>query len=150
MIQDDDHHSALTNEELEPIPSGAEWRCVGDKAPEGIEIADEEFSEAVADAVLRKTVISPQVLNNLGATISAASFVQQDGFYYQAAVVTPEKYPHHLDQMAKTLDLGRVPSLAILRILGSLRKERKVAHVQVTPTYSLYVSQQIVDDIVKI
>jgi hypothetical protein len=146
-IQDDDHHSALTNEELEPIPSGAEWRWVGDKAPEGIEIVDDEFSEAVANAVLNKSVISPQVLNNLGATISAASFVQQDGFYYQTAVVTPEKYPHHLDQIAKTLDLGRIPSMAILRTLGSLRKERKVAHVQVTPTYSLYVSQQIVDDI---
>ena len=147
MIQDDDHHSALTNEELAPIPSGTEWRCVGDKAPEGIEIVDEEFSEAVADAVRSKSFISPQVLNNLGATISAASFVLQDGYYYQTAVVTPEKFPHHLDQMAKTLDLGRIPPMAILKTLGSLRKERRVAYVQVTPTYGLYVSQQIVDDI---
>ncbi len=48
---------------------------MGDKAPEGIEIVDEEFSESVADAVRNKSFISSQVLNNLGATISAASFV---------------------------------------------------------------------------
>jgi hypothetical protein len=123
MIQVDnhqDHHSVLTltttrittqfsrstNEELEPIPSGAEWRYACDKTPEGIEIVDEEFSEAVVDTVRNKSFISSQVLNNLGATISEASFVLQDGFYYQTAVVTPEKFPHHLDQIAKTLDLG--------------------------------------------
>jgi hypothetical protein len=39
--------------------------------------------------------------------------------------------------------------MVILRILGSLRKERKVAYVQVTSTYVLYVSQQIVDDVTR-
>jgi hypothetical protein len=48
---------------------------VGDRAPDGTEIENEEFSETVAEAVRDKSFIPTQVLSNLGETISAASFV---------------------------------------------------------------------------
>jgi hypothetical protein len=35
---------------------------------------------------------------------------------------TPEKFTNHLGNIAKTLDLGKVPSTVMLRMLGSLRK----------------------------
>ena len=77
------HSSGLTNDELRPIPSGAEWIHIQAPPEGGIEIHNEELAEAVAESVKGNYTIPQALLRALNApALSPIHFLTRDDFYY--------------------------------------------------------------------
>jgi WD40 repeat protein len=141
-------YSTTTNAELAPTPSGVEWINMGQATLEGNEISSDEFGEAIATAVQQGTAVSPTLLRTLPIPpINAASFIMKDGHSFRPIPATREKFSAHLAHLGKLLGLGDIPATAILRLLGALRRDKKVGYVSINQSYGIYIAHRIIQDL---
>jgi hypothetical protein len=144
-------YSATTNAELAPIPSGIEWINMGQamlEGNEGNEIFSDELGEAIDTATQQGTAISPTLLRTLSIPpLTASSFITKDGHFFRPIPATREKFSAHLAHLGKLLGLGDISATTILRLLGALRRDKKVGYVSVNQSYGIYLSHRIIQDL---
>ncbi len=141
-------YSTTTNAELAPIPSGVEWINMGQAMLEGNEIFSDELGEAIDTAVRQGTAISPTLLRTLSTPpITATFFITKDGHFFRPIPATREKFSAHLTHLGKLLGLGDISVTTILRLLGALRRDKKVGYVSINQSYGIYVSHRIIQDL---
>ena len=141
-------YSTTTKAELTPIPSGVEWINMGQAMLEGNEIFSDEFGEAIATAVQQGTALPPTLLRTLPIPpITATSFIMKDGHSFRPIPATREKFPAHLAHLGKLLGLGDISATAMLRLLGALRRDKKVGYVSINQSWGIYVAHRIIQDL---